>query len=810
MSVSSNFTPTKKTDSSQSLVQIHTKEPDHGPEQVQDSPFRFDVETADRSEICVSPTWNSNSTIRKEKRVTKRLEAERRELEKRLKNLEEAELTRNLISFKRESRRLTKKQPMRSSSRDSSISADRPRSSSSTFTSFFSGVRRESRSCSNSINGYGSDKALPRHQSTGSPRELQRCDDPDTQHRASLALALPERFGTAISKELAHKNNALLSSYIPSTSPQRSLHTTTKSIDVRECSRISQGTEIYGKVFQDDTEAIFPDNTTSISNAQSRAEDEIGKALTTNNASNEPLDLDRTLFAASLSTGKRASGIGHFHVGSSMDTTCHSHVPQKMSIQEGNIKSNMERPSTSYTTTRLQSGSQAQKDTNISKDTSNSTSMKTPSFSTVKGGSQGSLSIMESTDDVSQNHKKKFRPSPLSAVPTTNHGVDVNLEARGTNIPTTPKGLDTTKQAGTGPPTSSNLFKSSSKFAQQLASQYSKGENRKHLGSSFNDSQPPGNGSRAGSVTGSSWPTNGSLHTFGHRLKNKPVYSFDPDTDKGVQRPTTLTGSRPRNRSVVTASSRSHKSGVPRGILDSSCQDASQSLGRVPRHITLEEQAGVVSGSSSRSSSQADSEDYDTADEDLPGIFQSDAVPNDHLETDMSTTPLNDFDQKIQLFNANGTSCSVMSSPANFQAKKLVEIGKIHQQSQVIGKIFVICCRCKFWHDMPSEVYAKLACPDLSFNQLGPGASTRGTNKPTHKEPSGQQQSSRPRAGGTQSRSLFTFPVTQPLKRRSMPISHTSLQAPDPALQCCWCGHNMSRLCCQGWTTVVHMRERHH
>jgi hypothetical protein len=34
--------------------------------------------------------------------------------------------------------------------------------------------------------------------------------------------------------------------------------------------------------------------------------------------------------------------------------------------------------------------------------------------------------------------------------------------------------------------------------------------------------------------------------------------------------------------------------------------------------------------------------------------------------------------------------------------------------------------------------------------------------------------------------------------------------AQSASLACCWCGHGMNRACCQGWTTLVQMRERHH
>lgn len=37
-----------------------------------------------------------------------------------------------------------------------------------------------------------------------------------------------------------------------------------------------------------------------------------------------------------------------------------------------------------------------------------------------------------------------------------------------------------------------------------------------------------------------------------------------------------------------------------------------------------------------------------------------------------------------------------------------------------------------------------------------------------------------------------------------------STAAQSVPLSCCWCGHEMNRSCCQGWTTLVQMRERHH
>jgi hypothetical protein len=33
---------------------------------------------------------------------------------------------------------------------------------------------------------------------------------------------------------------------------------------------------------------------------------------------------------------------------------------------------------------------------------------------------------------------------------------------------------------------------------------------------------------------------------------------------------------------------------------------------------------------------------------------------------------------------------------------------------------------------------------------------------------------------------------------------------PSATVKCCWCEHQMSSSCCQGWTTLVQMRQRHH
>ena len=76
-----------------------------------------------------------------------------------------------------------------------------------------------------------------------------------------------------------------------------------------------------------------------------------------------------------------------------------------------------------------------------------------------------------------------------------------------------------------------------------------------------------------------------------------------------------------------------------------------------------------------------------------------------------------------------------------------------------VAKLFVICCKCKFWHDLPSKLYEAMALP-----------------KELHKAEEGKLTGAR----------LET------------------------AVRCPWCEHAMTTFCCQGWTTVVYLHERHH
>lgn len=75
-----------------------------------------------------------------------------------------------------------------------------------------------------------------------------------------------------------------------------------------------------------------------------------------------------------------------------------------------------------------------------------------------------------------------------------------------------------------------------------------------------------------------------------------------------------------------------------------------------------------------------------------------------------------------------------------------------------MAKMFVICCGCKYFHDMPSKLYECMAKPEVLLKDEGLGVS-----------------------GVVSTR-----------------------------VSCPWCGHGMSTRCCEGWASVVVMKERMH
>lgn len=126
-----------------------------------------------------------------------------------------------------------------------------------------------------------------------------------------------------------------------------------------------------------------------------------------------------------------------------------------------------------------------------------------------------------------------------------------------------------------------------------------------------------------------------------------------------------------------------------------------------------------------------------------------------------------------------GTDSSLLvpgGNPAHRRTMALLSFGKSNTaqgpDTKPIAKLFVICCKCKFWHDLPSNLYELMS----SRQKLSRRNSDEGGGPPAEGS-----------IGGVANDATL-----------------------DTAVQCPWCQHYMTNYCCAGWTTVVYLHERHH
>lgn len=86
-----------------------------------------------------------------------------------------------------------------------------------------------------------------------------------------------------------------------------------------------------------------------------------------------------------------------------------------------------------------------------------------------------------------------------------------------------------------------------------------------------------------------------------------------------------------------------------------------------------------------------------------------------------------------------------------------------------IAKLFVICCKCNFWHDLPSHIYEAMCMP-----------------KNLTRDPEGEVQDK---------------------GKKGKKVAEATLET---MVKCPWCEHCMSTWCCAGWTAILYLQERHH
>ncbi|KAJ5806928.1 hypothetical protein N7474_010520 [Penicillium riverlandense] len=707
--------------------------------------------------IRVSPSWDKN-TSRKEKRATRRLEAERQELEKRLLHLDEAQARLDSGVYDRNSRRLTKKQP---SSRSSSVSAAQTRSSSGPFSSLFSNFRRSSRSRSNSVNG--GDRSLARHLSADVSSEMP-------SGPPYLALTLPERFGAAITRELESRQSSFMMNQAPSSHCQRTLHTITKVDDLRENWKAAQAwqsrnvsvheasREVSGKGNDDKDASGHP--------SQNR-----GASPVTKLAAN----LDSELSVAALRHERRAPGVGF------MDSS----IPSETSSSRASLQ-----PSTKT--------AQVNSSQDVHLEPGPSSKVTTPQQFYKRGSSESEKSslaenALSSSNSVNGNHvshrgqieagphgyQRIYKSSPLAASPTTTENIDRNETA--------------TKRV-------SVVQKQSPRFSTSFQNEEYRGRSPRPVSSNH--------------TYETSSQTEAIQNEIGHPPPQLPIKNSRRQHNYWHQRDSSFDhlqqhrdGTTPRSSNQIKANA----SEIPKIWVNGEGKSkvpGSMTNG-TPRRRTANENSWEESfrrdhhgpnKTRSRSSSLNSSRsDYDTADEEAPDSSKSDPravqtrAPDTQSQSPAPGTSMANGHPVIQ----HSGLLSPRNGPANVLRRESIQKLKAQQKGQVVAKVFVICCKCRYWHDMPSEVYSKLACPDRLLTGSRSGHFSRRT------EPSVSPSHTKlPVSRKVQPFSDLPGSPAPPL--RSSPLSEPS------GLQCCWCGHTMGKKCCQGWTTIVQMHERHH
>lgn len=788
--------------------------------------------SADVDNICKSPTWDKPK--KKEKRVTKRLEAERKELEKRLLALEDAQSKGALGVYERSSRRLTKKQPVSSSSRSSSANTERPRSSSG-----LSSIFRRSRRNSNS-----SEQDSPSAEFS----QLRTDTNPP-----SLPLTLPERFGTAITRELQSTHGTALnlsaSHKISNPTQHNRLHASAKSDDLRENWRMAEAWKT-----KDGRET----NRSVSGQISSRTRSMIGKGARNGKTPASSGDLDRELFSAALKHDRKSVPAADNPLDSA---TRHDRsvratsMPMSQSTSQPNFYSSGHPDSPTQVTTARQLQELTPPETPDHPSSPSSARPYPPPLNPA---------LILARKSRVDPFPRAYKSSPLALNPA-NTAESPQNDSR---IPTPP----TAQNLDAKPPQSqspaqphpedrgrSRLPIASSHTPKRTSSRFK--ENFQETPQSIELPQIPVKSDRR-SLEIRRMPT-----TSNDTLKDIPASPFQVAVRSPFHTGSVSPGER-NNRTSKDLSDDNYT--VPAR----SPRRASRTSTELPGNILAIGGPGGFIPGHSRSPSHASSHDghsnYDTADEDAPespefkrnsltlvdttpsvsaaeasvvqeapvspliqaitqpdiqsgiqhstqSITQPDIQPSIQHSTQPGLQPIQqpasppdgyrgiqpgtqpDIHPSMQSSTQLGTQPgSPQTRPGPMSIlKRRSQKAKAARSPQTIAKIFVICCRCKYWHDLPSEVYARLACPE----RLGSDSKLGGSR-------SKKQPDSGPRKL-TGSRSL---PFGQ------FPAPHATQGTPDlrPApllprkVTCCWCGHNMSRSCCEGWTTVVEMRERHH
>ncbi|KAL2824740.1 hypothetical protein BDW59DRAFT_146985 [Aspergillus cavernicola] len=669
-----------------------------------------------KQDVHVSPTASHGVVQKKDRRATKRLEAERLELEKRLLKLEEAERAGNVAVLRRESRRLTKKQPLGSSSRSSSVSGDESRSRPpSRLSSIFSSSRRRSRSRSSSIDGVDNARY------TGSG------EAPPNDALPSLSSTLPERLSTAISKELAARKNAMVAS------PKQS----TQSLKLPGVTTEPNHSPANQPCIQNRNK-MAPYQVEPASSDVVQREAHVESEVSGFKDPHQQADLDKALFTASLTSKKR-------NVASSGAVNQATHHNKQIEINLSEVHTPAELDQTEI----------------------NSKSRSTA----APRGSSTSMLARASTDGVVQRHQKKFKSSPLTESQTVN----------GDDVPSSPKRATTLASPQASDPASRSRVLD---FVEKVTR------------SELIMTSPPSvlQTSTANVPLSPSIPVNASATgSSNHRSFMSKIPTSKPNHPIGGQPSSNATLAPPRQKRASSPS-------VP----PKSPKRNSRAISQSPEPKVVPANRLRPTSSLSASASPDSESDYNTADE-AASIISNASNGEDPAVSKQKRTmnKTRAVSKKEVPSSLDGAPVPAVPFGSKTEMKEQVKKARPVGPEQLVAKLFVICCRCKFWHDMPSEAYASLTNSDplsaaldqelvaweqnaLSDRLTSPIAGTHPLHEP----------------------SMKPLPKSE-LQQKSLRTRVTADLPPGP-VKCCWCEHHMSKQCCQGWATVVHMRQRHH
>jgi hypothetical protein len=748
-----------------------------------------------RSEICVSPSWDSGKRKREREREAKRIEKEKADLEKRIKKLELEKSRRNTNESRKEPRRLEKKQRLGRSSRASSVNGDMIRDTSG--LPAFSGSTRRA-SLSSSIQGFFEQgerrRSVDTMMSTLS-RNLPCSDTMRTMPR--LSNALPERFGAAIPGDLFGESTEF-SNFSQRAHSIRSLNSKTKSPNLRSSARLAQ-TANDSADSQD--KCIKLENNGGMENCQPKID-----------ISQRNTDVDRSSFTASLDLERRSKlkiaakelrtppGVGK-QEESTIPPICHLTIPPSNSDRGEAVQ-------------RLKDMTSVNVRNRIFTTSNNQTATTLSSASSPVRGRQREHPY-GTVHSINRQNCTKPKPSPLGGPAITVSDLEGAAAASGKE-----SGLVAKHKVNSTEKTLSSLesFKNSESIARNASLSF---------GFSHQDMQ----GGHHDTQNQSAHPDNGELSKglykeSERRAKYPKGQGIADGQDKKAIASVPLPS--PSHPNTVYAEERSKRMmqslQQPSAYAAENRTDAGDILSRSnnPRvSNSIEPDPGLTINQLINNDKRI-----------LPSSPRS--VPKDHQLK--GSTSLKHESSQCESGASNATE-PLIASPLNTiynvettgvllpvelsthirDESKVVQLkeretstfdnstkpsGKGLQQPQqpkALAKLFVICCHCKFWHDIPSELYAKLALPEKIASPKFQESSISMPNMKIYDEP---WRTSR----GEDASQSFTLQDW----RRSALQTPFLLTRNSALVRCCWCEHGMSRSCCEGWTTIVYMHERHH